>query len=366
MKAIVVQRICCMVALLSVGVLARAEEKALHVYNWPDYIAQDTVARFQKETGIQVKYDIYDSDETLQAKLLAGRTGYDIVVPTSNYMAKQIEAGLYLKLDKSKLPNLRYLDPNLMYLVADADPGNQYAVPWAWGTDGLGYNVTKVRTLLGDDVDLASWDILFKLSYLSKLQSCGISVLDQAPDVFSVALHYLGKDPNSTRAADYRAAYELLKKIRPYIKQFSSSGYINDLVNGDICFAFGWSGDMTIARSRVREANKPYTIQYFIPKRGAPIWFDMMAIPKDAPHPEAALAWINYIETPQVHAGITNEVFYPNANLEAKRFVKADVASDPTIYPPPNVLKTLFLLKPIPAEILRLENRLWSRLKAAR
>ena len=353
-----------MLALAALPSLAvMADDKALNVYNWSDYIAKDTIPNFEKQTGIKVKYDVYDSDDTLQAKLLTGRAGYDIVVPTSNFMAKQIEAGIYQKLDKSKIPNLKNLDPTLMKLVAGADPGNQYAVPWAYGTDGLGYNMTKVQSILGKDVDLANWDILFKPQYLSKLKGCGVSVLDQANDVFTVALFYLGLDPNSKNPADYTKAFELLKTIRPYITQFNSSGYINDLANGDICFAFGWSGDVTIAKSRAKEANRSYNIQYVLPKTGGPIWFDMMAIPKDAPHPEAAMQWINYIETPQVHAGITNEVFYPNANLEAKKFVKADVANDPVVYPPPEVMKNLFLMKPIPADIMRLENRLWTQLK---
>lgn len=346
------------------GLSAHADEsKVLNIYNWSEYIAKDTIPNFEKQTGIKVRYDNYDSDDTLQAKLLTGKAGYDIVVPTSNYMARQIEAGIYQKLDKTKLPNLKNLDANLMKVVAGADPGNKYAVPWAFGTTGLGYNMTKVHALLGKNVDLASWDVFFKPEYLSKLTGCGVSVVDQASDVFSVALHYLGRDPNSANPADYHEAFELLKKIRPYVTQFNSTGYINDLANGDICFAFGWSGDVTTSRLRAREAGRPYSVQYFIPKGGAPIWFDMMVIPKDAAHVDAALKWINYIETPQVHAGITNAVFYPNANVEAKKYVKPEVIADPNVYPPEPVLKTLFLMRPLPAEIMRLENRLWTQFK---
>lgn len=345
---------------------AMAADSVLNVYNWSDYIAKDTIANFEKENSIKVKYDVYDSDDTLQAKLLTGRAGYDIVVPTSSYAGKQIQAGIFQKLDKSKLPNLKHLDPTLMALIAGADPGNQYLVPWAYGTDGLGYNVTKVRAILGKDVDLANWDILFKPEYAAKLKSCGISMLDQGSEIFPNVLKYMGKSPDSVNPADYQEAFELLKKIRPFIGQFNSSGYINDLAGGDICMAFGWSGDVTIAKHRAKEAGKSYEIGYFIPHQGAGIWFDTMAIPKDAPHPEAALKWINYIETPEVHAAITNEVFYPNANLEAKKFVKPDVANDPAVYPPPEVAKTLFLMKPQPAEILRLENRLWAQFKSGR
>jgi putrescine transport system substrate-binding protein len=335
----------------------------LNVYNWSDYIAKSTIPGFQKQTGDKVKYDVYDSDDTLQAKMLTGNSGYDIVVPTSNYMAKQIEAGIYQKLDKSKLPNLKYLDPALMAQVAGADPGNAHGVPWAWGTDGLGLNVTKVQAKLGKNVPLDSWDLLFNPAYASKLKGCGVSVLDQANDVFAVALHYLHKDPNSRNPADQQAAFQLLKKIRPYITQFNSSGYINDLANGDVCMVLGWSGDVNIAKRRAAEAKKPYKIQFVIPKSGAPVWFDVMVIPKDAKNPAAAHQWINYIEDPKVNAQITNEVFYPTANKEARKYVNPAIANDPTIYPPESVIKTLFLLKPVPPEVLRLQNRLWTQLK---
>ncbi|MDN0082297.1 polyamine ABC transporter substrate-binding protein [Crenobacter sp. SG2305] len=343
--------------------LAFAEDKALNVYNWSDYIAKSTIPDFQKQTGIKVKYDVYDSDDTLMAKMLTGKAGYDIVVPTSNFLAKQIEAGIYQKLDKSKIPNLANLDKGLMAQVAGADPGNAHGVPWAWGTDGLGYNLTKVHAILGKDAPLDSWAILFDPKYISKLKGCGVSVLDQSADVFPAALHYLGKDPNSQKPADYQAAFELLKKIRPYITQFNSSGYINDLSNGDVCFAYGWSGDVNIAKRRALEAKKPYQIAYMIPKGGAPVWFDVMVIPKDAAHPEAAHKWINYIEDPKVNAQITNEVFYPTANAAARKYVRPDIASDPTIYPPAAVLKTLYLIKPVSADIIRLRNRLWTELK---
>jgi len=342
---------------------ASAKDTTLNVYNWSDYIAKDTVPNFEKQTGIKVRYDVYDSDDTLKAKLFTGNSGYDIVVPTSNYAGQQIAANIFAPLDKSKLPNLKYLDPQLMALVAGADPGNQYAVPWAYGTTGLGYNVTKAQQALGKGVALDNWDILFKPENLSKLKSCGVSVLDAPDQVFAATLHYIGRDPNSTKPDDYRAALETLKKIRPYITQFNSSGYINDLVGGDICFAYGWSGDVVIAKHRADEAKKPYKIEYYIPKGGAPVWFDVMAIPKDAQHKDAALQWINYIETPQVHAAITNEVYYPSANLEARKYVSKDVADDPAVYPPPDVVKTLFLLKPLPVDIQRLETRLWTEFK---
>ncbi|CAM2138115.1 MAG: polyamine ABC transporter substrate-binding protein [Paraburkholderia tropica] len=342
---------------------ARAADDTLNVYNWSDYIAKDTIPNFEKQTGIHVKYDNYDSDDTLQAKLLAGSSGYDIVVPTSNYMAKQIQAGVYQKLDKSKLPNLSNLDPVLMHMIADADPGNQYGVPWAYGTDGIGYNQEAVEKALGTSAPVDSWSLIFDPANLSKLKGCGVSFLDQAADVFAATLQYMGKNPNSTNPADYQAAFETLKKVRPYITQFNSSGYINDLVNNDICVAFAWSGDVGIAHRRAEEAKRSYHIKFGNPKEGGLLWFDVMVIPKDAPHPEAALKWINYIQDPKVNAAITNEVFYPTANKAARQFVTPSVAQDPTVYPGDEVLKKMTLMKPMPAEILRLENRLWSQLK---
>ncbi|WJF89131.1 polyamine ABC transporter substrate-binding protein [Paraburkholderia bonniea] len=366
MKQQWVNRLALLVLCAAPWVTVAAKDTQLNVYNWSDYIAKDTVQNFTKQTGVKVRYDNYDSDDTLQAKLLTGNSGYDIVVPTTNYAGKQIAAGIFMPLDKSKLPNLKYLDPALMALVAGADPGNTYSVPWAYGTTGLGYNVTKAQQLLGKNVPLDSWDVLFKPENLSKLKACGVSVLDAPDQVFAAALHYLGRDPMSSNPDDYRAALALLKTVRPFITQFNSSGYINDLVGGDVCFAYGFSGDVVIAKRRALEAKKPYKVEYYIPKGGAPIWFDVMAIPKDAPHKEAALAWINYIETPQVHAAITNAVFYPNANLEARKYVNKDVANDPAVYPPPEVIKTLFLLKPLPPAIQRLQTRLWTELKSGR
>lgn len=351
--------------LLQSGIVL-ADENQLSVYNWSDYIAHDTVHGFEKQTGIKVKYDVFDSDDTLQTKLLTGKTGYDLVVPSATALAKQIEAGIYQKLDKSKIPNLAHLDKGLMQLVATADPGNQYAVPWAWGTDGLGYNLTRVKAVLGNDVALDSWDVFFDVKNLSKLQKCGVSILDQPSEIFPITLHYLHKDPNSRNPTDYMAALDLLKKLRPHITQFNSSGYINDLANGDVCVALGWSGDVNMAKHRAMEAGRNYQIAYVIPKEGTPVWFDMMAIPKDAPHPENAMKWINYIQIPEVNAAITNEVFYPTANVPARKLVRADVGADPTIYPSEQTRKTLFALKPTPNDIARLENRLWAQLKTGR
>ena len=345
---------------------AHAQDNIVNVYNWAEYTAPDTIPGFEKATGIKVRYDVYDSNDTLQAKLLTGKSGYDVVVPSTHYAGRQIQAGLFQKLDKSKIPNWKYLDPDTMALVAAVYPGNQYAIPWGYGTDGLGYNVTKVRQLLGDKVDLGNWDVLFNPDNAAKLNECVISVLDEAGQVFPAVLHYLGKDPNSTNPDDYKAALELLKKIRPYIRQFSSSGYIDELASGDLCMVYGYSGDVMIARRRAKEAGKSYDINYFIPKGGAPAWFDVMVVPKDAPHPDNAMAFINYIETPQVHAAITNTMYYPNANKEARKYVVKEVADNPMIYPPPEVSKTLFVIKALPLDILRLQTRMWAELKSGR
>jgi len=345
---------------------ALAADSELNVYNWSDYIAKDTIPDFEKQTGIHVKYDNYDSDDTLQAKLLAGSSGYDIVVPTSNYMAKQIQAGVYQKLDKSKLPNLANLNPTLMKMISDADPGNMYGVPWAWGTDGVGYNVEAVKKAFGDNAPVDSWALVFDPANLSRLKSCGVSFLDAPADVFAAALQYLHKDPNSTNPADYQAAFQVLKQVRPYITQFNSSGYINDLANNDICVTIAWSGDVGIARRRTLEAKRSYEVKFSNVKEGGLLWFDVMVIPKDAPHPEAAMKWINYIEDPKVNAQITNEVFYPTANRAAHQFVTPAVANDQTVYPPDDVLKMATLMRPLPADIMRLENRLWAQLKSGR
>ncbi|MFD1560173.1 polyamine ABC transporter substrate-binding protein [Paraburkholderia silviterrae] len=343
--------------------LARAADAELNVYNWSDYIAKDTVPNFEKQTGIHVRYDNYDSNDTLQAKLLAGNSGYDIVVPTSNYMGAQIQAGVYQKLDKAKLPNLKNLSPTLMQMVAGADPGNLYGVPWAFAVIGIGYNAQAVQKALGANAPVDSWALVFDPANLAKLKGCGVSFLDESIDVFAAALQYMHKDPNSTNPADYQAAFEMLKKVRPYVTEFNSSGYINDLANSDVCVSIGFAGDVGIAHRRSLEAKRSYDIRFSNVKEGGLVAFDMMAIPKDAPHPEAALQWINYIEDPKVNAAITNEVYYPTANVPARKFVTPAIAHDLSVYPPDDVFKKMTLMKPKPVEILRFENRLWTQLK---
>lgn len=348
------------------SIQANAQNKVVNVYNWAEYTAPDTISGFEKSTGIKVRYDVYDSNDTLQAKLLTGKSGYDVVVPSTHYAARQLEAGLFEPLDKSKLPNLKHLDPDIMALLDSIDPGNNYLIPWGYGTNGLGYNVTKVKEIMGDNAPLNRWDMLFDPENAKQLKACGISVLDEAAQVFPAVLHYLGKDPNSQEPADYQEALALLKTIRPYIRQFSSSGYIDELAAGDLCLVYGYSGDVLIANDRAQQAGKPYVIDYFLPEGGAPAWFDTMAIPKGASNPDEAHAFINYIESPEVHAAITNTMFYPNANKTAREFVRPEVANNPMIYPPSDVAATLFVIKPQPLPIQRLQTRLWAELKSGR
>lgn len=353
-------------ALFLVASAAGAQNNVVNVYNWAEYTAPDTLPGFEKATGINVRYDVYDSNDVLQARLLAGKSGYDVVVPSSHYVARQIEAGMFQKLDKSKIPNWKHLDPELMALVATVDPGNAHAIPWGYGTNGLGYNVTRAREIMGEQADLGSWDMLFKPENAAKFKECGISMLDEAAQVFPAVLKYQGKDPNSSNPDDYKEALALLKTIRPYIRQFSSSGYIDELAGGDLCMVYGFSGDVMIARNRAKSSKKTYDINYFIPKGGAPAWFDVMVIPKDAPNVENAHAFINYIETPEVHAAITNKMFYPNANKTARNFVVEEVAENPMIYPGPDVAKTLYVIKSQPLSVQRLQTRMWAELKSGR
>ena len=323
------------VAALTVApsVMAQEEEKVLNVYNWSDYIADDTIKNFEKETGIKVRYDNFDNNEIVHAKLVAGKTGYDIVVPSSFWAKIQADGGLLRKLDKSKIPNLVHMDPEVQKTIAKLDPGNQYMVNWMWGYTTVGINVDKVKAALGGlPMPENAWDLIFKPEYLSKLKSCGVSFLDSPTEVVPAALHYLGKDPSSNNPADYTGVAPLLKSIRPYVTLFSSSGYINDLASGSICVALGWSGDINIARQRAIEGKTGQNIEALLPKTGGLLFFDVMVIPADAPHPENAYKWINYILRPEVDASLTNKVFYANPNKDSKKFVKPEVANNPTVF----------------------------------
>ena len=359
---------CCRIAALVLAMLpgaALAEEARLNVYNWSDYIAPDTIPKFEAETGIKVAYDVYDGNEVLEAKLLAGRSGYDIVVPSASpFMARQIAAKAYRLLDKSKLPNWKNLDPRILDLVAAADPGNEHGVPYLWSDTGIGYNDTQVRAALGDAAPVDSLALIFDPAVAEKLASCGISLLDTPQEVFPAALAYLGLDPKSRDLGDLDKALAALEKIRPYIRKFHSSQYINDLANGDLCAVLGYSGDVVQARNRAREAGNKVAIDFRVPKEGAMMSVDMLGIPADAPHPENALRFIDYLLRPAVIADITNAVAYPNPNLQATALVDPAIRNDPAVYPPEDVRRRFYVDLPAPADYERARTRAWTRLKS--
>jgi putrescine transport system substrate-binding protein len=352
--------------LLGAAAVAAAEDR-VHIYNWNDYFAEDTLSGFAAATGIRPVLDLYDANEVLEAKLLAGSSGYDVVFPTARpFAARHIAAGLYLPLDKSKLPGLERLDPAIMASLAKIDPDNAHVVPYMWGTSGLGLNVGKVRAALGDDAPLDTWALVFDPAQSAKLKDCGISLLDDPTEVFSAALAYLGKDPNSLDKADLDAATELLNKAHPNIRYFHSSQYHSDLANGDLCVAMGYSGDVLQAQSRAEEAGKGVEIAYAIPREGAALWTDVMAIPKDAPSPDAAHAFIAYLLQPEVIADVSDYVYYANPNPAATPLVDAALREDPAIYPPPDVKARLFVPSERSDREIRDLNRRFTRFKAQR
>jgi len=346
-----------------------AEEKVLNIYNWSDYIADDTIKNFEKETGIKVNYDNYDANEVLHAKLVAGKTGYDIVVPGSHFAKGQIAGGLLQKLDKSKLGNWGNLDKGLLEQLANVDPGNQYLVDWMWGYVTVGINTAKVKAALGGmPMPDNAWSLIFDPKYAAKLKGCGINFLDSASEVLPVAMLYVGKPAYSAKVADYDAASKMLASVRPYVTRFSSSGYINDLAAGSLCAVMGYSGDINIARARAIEANPkaPPAIEALIPKGGATLFFDTMAIPKDAPHPNNAHLWINYILRPEVAASLTNKVFYANPNAASLKFVKKDVAENPTIFLSDADKKRMTPPDAVPQDVKRVQTRIFTALKAGK
>ncbi len=352
---------------MAASVTASAEEKTLHIYNWSDYIAPNTVPDFQKETGIKVVYDVFDSNEVLEGKLMAGSTGFDLVVPSASFLERQLAAGVFQPLDKSKLPNYKNLDPDLLKMVAQHDPGNKYAIPYLWATTGIGYNVDKVKAALGKDAPVDSWDLVLKPENLEKLKSCGVSFLDAPAEIYATVLNYLHLDPNSAKASDYTgAANDLLLKLRPNIRYFHSSQYINDLANGDICVAIGWAGDVMQASNRAKEAKNGVNVAYSIPKEGALAFFDVFAIPADAKNLDEAYQFLNYLMEPKVIAQVSNTVYYASGNLAATPLVNADVRNNPGIYPPADVRAKLFTLKVQDPKIDRIITRSWTKVKTGK
>ena len=352
-----------LVMVMTVNVTAIFAEE-VRVYNWSDYIADSVIKDFEQETGINVIYDVYDSNEVLEGKLLAGRTGYDVVGPSIEYLGRQIMAGVYQKLDLNQLTNHKSLDKAMMTKLSTMDPDNQYAIPYLWGTTGIGYNQDHAIEIMGDEFQMDTFDVLFDPAIISKFEKCGIAFLDAPSEAFKAALHYVGKDPNTKNPNDYKNdAFKVLKSVRPYIKYFHSSKYINDLANGDICLVFGWNGDILQAADRAQESGNGVKIIYKIPSEGAQFWFDMMAIPKDAPNTENAHTFINYILRPEVMARISNKVKFANANIDSKSMINIEITQNPSIYPPDDIMKKLFLAEIAGPKIDRIMTRQWINIK---
>ncbi len=353
-------------ATLVMGVIqAGAAQPVLHVYNWSDYIDASIIEDFEKETGTKVVYDVYDSNDILETKLLAGKTGYDLVFPSGNFLARQIKAGIFQPLDKAKLPNWKNLDPDLMARLTVYDPGNSFGVPYLWGTTGIAFNVDMIKKRMAD-APVTSWNLIYDPEIIKRFADCGIFMLDAGDEIIPATLKYLGLDPDSKDPAVLEKANPPLMAVRPYIRKFHSSENINALANGDICLAVMWSGDAKQAGMRAEEAKKGVKVAYRIPTEGAQMWFDMMAIPKDAPNPEAAHAFINYLMDPKVIAKATNYVGYPNANLASKPFVDPQLLNDPNVYPPPEVMKRLFLVTPYDQKTQRVLTRIWQSIKTGK
>ena len=340
---------------------AQAQERTVHVYNWSDYIDESILTDFTKETGIKVVYDVFDSNEILETKLLAGGTGYDVVVPTANFLARQIQAGVFQKLDKSKLPNISNMWDVVLDRTAKYDPGNEYSVNYMWGTVGIGYNTKKVKEALGVD-KIDSWDVVFKPENISKLAGCGVYMLDSPTDILPTLFKYMGMDPESKSPEDFAKAEEVLMAVRPHVRKFHSSEYINALANGDICVAVGWSGDVFQARDRAAEAGQGVEIAYSIPKEGAEMWFDQLAIPADAKNADEAHEFINYLMRPEVIAKASNYVFYANGNKASQELLAEEVRKDPAIYPDEATLANLFTVSPYDPKTQRLVTRTWTKI----
>lgn len=342
-----------------------AEEQVLNVYNWSDYIAPETIAKFEKETGIKVTYDEMDSNETLESKILAGDTGYDIVVPSSSFLGRQINAGAYMKLDRSKLSTWGNLDAGLMSKLVAVDPGNEHGIPYLWGTTGIGYNIDKIKAVFGNTDVVNSWDLVFKPENLAKLKSCGVTFLDAASEIIPPTLHAMGEEPNSFDMAVIDKAAAKLESIRPSITNFHSSEYIEALASGNICLVVGWSGDIIQAKARAEEADNGVHIGYSIPKEGTAMWFDMMAIPKTSKHPNNAHKFLEFIMRPEIIAEISNYVSYPNGNSASQSLVDKSITDDPMITPTKETIDTkLFGLAVLPPEVSKKYTDVWTELKS--
>jgi putrescine transport system substrate-binding protein len=347
------------------GHATAAEEKRLYIYNWNDFIGPDTIAQFEKLTGIKVTYDVYDAEETMEARLMAGSSGYDIVSASTDFFSREIKAGVYEPLDKSRLPNWHNLDPRILAIQAEYDPHNAHAVPYLHSINGFAYNVDMVRARM-PNAPVDSLDMLFKPEVVAKFADCGVTFLDSAEDVIQLALQYLGLDPNSTRREDFKAAEELLLKVRPYIRSFDSSEYLNGLANREVCVAMSWSSDYAQSHARAKAVGVEVNLAFTVPKEGANETFSSLLIPEGAPHPEAAYLFINFILRPDVIAGITNAIYYGNDNLAARPLVDRRITDDPTLYPTPEIEARLYKSAEVSAATERIRTRTWTRIKTAK
>ncbi|NLU99883.1 spermidine/putrescine ABC transporter substrate-binding protein PotF [Marinomonas sp. UCMA 3892] len=340
-------------------------QDVVNIYNWSDYMAPGTLEQFTAETGIKVNYDVYDSNEALEAKMMAGGSGYDVVMPSNSFFERQVKAGVYQTIDKSKLSNIGNLDGTLLKQIEKHDAGNQHNIPYAWGTIGIGYNTQMIEERLGTS-DIDSWDILFNPEIAAKLKDCGIAVLDSPAEVMSIANNYRQVDPNTEDTKELEASAKLMSQARPFIKYFHSSTYISDLANGEICVAIGYNGDILQSQGRAEEANQGVDINFVIPKEGTLVWFDLMAIPADAPHPAAALAFINYTLRPEVAASISNYVYYAVPNKAAEPLLDDEVVNNKGIYPTQAVKDKLYVQVAHTARFDRSLTRAWTNIKTGR
>jgi len=365
-RAFLVAALAITLGMTGISVASAQDARVVNVYNWSDYIDAKVLEDFTKETGIKVQYDTFDANETLETKLLAGKSGYDVVVPTAYFLERQIKAGVFQKLDKNKLKNLGNIWPDIAARLAVYDPANQYAVNYMWGTTGIGYNVKAMRERLGPNGKIDSWDVVFKPENLAKFRDCGVHMLDSADDIIPAALHFLGLNPNSTDPKELERATELLMKIRSSVRKFHSSEYLNALASGEICLVVGWSGDIKQSQRRAIEAKNGVEIGYAIPKEGAQMFFDNLAIPNDASHVTEAHAFIDYLLRPEVAAKNSNLVAYANGNLASRKFVDKAVLDDRSVYPDAATMGRLYTVSARDQKSQRLVNRMWTKIKTGR
>jgi len=344
---------------------ASAEEKRLFIYNWTDFIGRNTIAEFEKETGIKVVYDVYDSEETMDARLLAGSSGYDVVIASTEYSGREIKAGVYIPLDRSKLPNWKNLDPRILAIQTVHDPGNAHSVPYLHAINGFAYNVDMVKARM-PNAPVDSLDMIFKPEIVAKFADCGVTFLDSAPDTLMLALRYLGLDPNTTKPEDFKAAENLLLKVRPYVRSFDSSEYLNALANKELCIAMSWSSDYALSRARAKAVGVNVNLAFSVPKEGANQNFTSLLIPEGAPHPQAAYQFINFMLRPDVIAEISNDIYYGNDNLASRALVNPSILNDPTLYPTPEIEARLYRADEASAATERIRTRTWTRVKTAK